>query len=419
MKILLVDDSKDFASLVQFCLSQETDMDLVEYVKEDEKIQIPADDFVWSDYDVLLLDYNLGGEEDGFDWLKKFNQTPGFPPAIILTAEGDEYIAIKAIKLGAADYLNKVDITPKRLIDMLRDATEQKTQVTSIRLSALEKIEQSLASRRRCTQLPSHSKHSAPSYKLIKKIGHGAMSEVYLAERAGDNFSLVLKILDMKNPPKDSSFERFAQEAQLISLVNSPFVVKIFDHGFTEDYAFIAMEFLSRGDLMQRMERRIPVDTALDYMSYIAYGLSEIHKIGVVHRDLKPANIMFRGDDSLVLADFGISKKINSTGNLTTAGKVIGTPVYMSPEQGQGIELDARSDIYSAGVIFYELLTRKKPFGAADSIALIYKHVYQDIPRLPAEVARFQDIIDKMMAKKPADRHQSAEEFIKDLEQLK
>lgn len=419
MKILLVDDSKDFASLVQFFLSQETDMDLVEYVKEDEKIQIPPDDFAWSDYDILLLDYNLGGKEDGFDWLKKFNQTQGFPPTIILTAEGDEYIAIKAIKLGAADYLNKVDITPRRLINMLRDVTEQKTQIVSVQLSELESIEKNFKTRQSTLQLSLDNKQSDATYKLIKKIGHGAMSEVYLAERTNDDFSLVLKILDMRNPPKDSSYERFAQEAQLVSSLNSPFVVKIFDHGLTQDYAFIAMEFLSRGDLMQRMERRISVDLALDYIIHIACGLSEIHKVGVVHRDLKPANIMFRGDDSLALADFGISKKINSTGNLTTVGKVIGTPVYMSPEQGQGIELDARSDIYSAGVIFYELLTRKKPFGASDSIALIYKHVYEDIPRLPAKIAIFQDVIDKMMAKKPADRYQSAYDLIKDLKQLK
>ena len=123
MKILIIDDSKDFRALVRLYLAKALEWaELVEYAVED--IGKPADDYQWSDYDVLLLDYNLGGGEDGFDWLKEFKHKPGFPPTIILTAEGDEYIAVTAIKLGAADYLNKVDITPKRLADVIKEAVE-------------------------------------------------------------------------------------------------------------------------------------------------------------------------------------------------------------------------------------------------------------------------------------------------------
>jgi serine/threonine protein kinase len=151
-------------------------------------------------------------------------------------------------------------------------------------------------------------------------------------------------------------------------------------------------------------------------MTHITYGLDAIHSIGVIHRDLKPANIMFRGDDSLALADFGISKKLGGVTELTTVGQVLGTPHYMSPEQGEGKPLDYRSDLYSAGVLLYELLAGVKPFTGHTAAALIYQHVHSEIPRLPAELDHYQDIIDRVLAKNPDDRYQTAKEFIRDLE---
>ena len=417
MKILVIDDSKDFRALVRLYLAKALeDAEPIEYAVEE--LGKPADDYSWSDYDVVLLDYNLGGGEDGFDWLKEFRQKKGFPPTIILTAEGDEYIAVKAMKLGAADYINKVDITPKRLAEVIKEAIEYTTEV-----KAQEEVEASNAvhivekiHKEEKEELP--DKGLASGYKIVRKIGQGAMSKVYLAEREGDSQSLVLKILDIKNAPGHASIGRFVLEAELISELDTPFVVKIFEHGLTEDYAFIAMEFFSRGDLKQRMEMNLPPELVTTYMIHIAYALNEIHKIGVVHRDLKPANIMFRGDDSLALADFGISKKLNSTSNLTTLGQIIGTPHYMSPEQGEGLTIDSRTDLYSAGIMLFELLTREKPFTAPSPAALIYKHVHDDVPRLPQELDRFQGIIDKLLAKNPDDRYSSAKDLITALEPL-
>jgi len=417
MKILIIDDSKDFRALVRIYLAKVLEKaELVEYAVED--IGKPADDYQWSDYDVLLLDYNLGGGEDGFDWLKEFKHKLGFPPTIILTAEGDEYIAVKAIKLGAADYLNKVDITPKRLADVIKEAIEfsseniikQQEEINDA-TDIIEKIHYKEKEIRPDQGL-------AIGYKIVRKIGQGAMSKVYLAEREDDGQSLVLKVLDIENAPGPASIDRFVLEAELIAELDSPFVVKIYEHGLTEDYGFIAMEFFSRGDLKQRMEINIPPELAATYMLHVAYGLKEIHKAGVIHRDLKPANIMFRGDDSLALADFGISKKMDSGSQLTTLGQIMGTPHYMSPEQGEGLSVDSRTDLYSAGVILYELLAKEKPYTAPSPAALIYKHVNEDIPRLPEELNRFQDIVDKLMAKKPEDRYSSSRELIQALEPL-
>ncbi|MEE9552470.1 MAG: protein kinase [Gammaproteobacteria bacterium] len=417
MKILLVDDSQEFRVLAHTYLTKQLDdAEVTDY--EVEKLGKPADDFNWSEYDVLLLDYNLGGGEDGFDWLKEFKSKPGFPPTIILTAEGDEYIAVKAIKLGAADYLNKVDMTPTRLAEITMEATEY----TAGKIAKQDKETKDASQIVKQIHEKEKEKQKKPGkdlkigYKFVRLIGQGAMSQVYLAERDEDQLSMVLKVIDILKAPSLTMVQRFIQEAELIANLSSPFVVKIYDYGLADDYGFIAMEFFSRGDLKQRMELKITPRMAFNYMSHIAYGLKEIHNINIVHRDLKPANIMFRGDDSLALADFGISKRIDANANLTTMGQILGTPHHMSPEQGEGKHVDIRSDLYSAGVLLFELLTGEKPYSANTPAALIYQHVHSDIPVLPTQFAKYQEIIERLLAKSPDDRYQSANELIKVLE---
>lgn len=374
----------------------------------------PSADYDWSQYDLLLLDYKLSDTEDGLEWLKAFGGQAGFPPTVILTAEGDEYVAARSIKLGASEYINKKDISPRRLADLVNSVFQDSTEHAAERNAIMQ------ADAGILEYLREHSAYktdeAARDYKLVRLIGKGAMSHVYLAERTHDHLSLVLKVLDIRGITDVVVLRRFIQEAELVSAINSPFVVKIYEHGITNKYGYIAMEFFSRGDLKQRIEYGITPEVAVSYMTHIAYGLATIHKAGIIHRDLKPANIMFRGDDSLALADFGISKRLQGNGDLTTIGKIFGTPHYMSPEQGQGMELDYRSDIYSAGILFYELLTGKKPYRAESPAALIYQHIHASTPVLADSLAMYQPMLEKCMAKKPADRYQSAEELIRDLE---
>ena len=198
MKILIIDDSKDFRALARLYIAKVlADAEVVEY--EIENLGKPTDDFPWSNYDVLLLDYNLGGGENGFDWMKEFAQKNKFPPTIILTAEGDEYIAVKAIKLGAADYINKVDITPRRLAETIKEALEYTPQVIAEQeedISSAAYIVEKIHQQEK--KLPPE-KGLGVGYKIVRKIGQGAMSKAYLAEREGDRQSLVLKVLDIKN----------------------------------------------------------------------------------------------------------------------------------------------------------------------------------------------------------------------------
>ena len=413
MKILIIDDSSDFRALLRLYLNKELkDIEIIEY--DFDNLGKPPENYDWSQYDVLFLDYKLGPHEDGLEWLKEFKGQPGFPPTIILTAEGDEYVAVKSIKLGAADYINKVDIKPKRIAEMVDDALEFSKRSNTEQENDINNATQIIKKANKVDEVPGTGLDIG--YKFVRMIGEGAMSKVYLAERIKDKTTVVLKVLDLTRIHEPKLIQRFTQEANLIAGLNSPFVVSIYEHGLTEDYGFIAMEFFSRGDLKQRAELGLHHEIAVIYATHVAYGLEQIHSINVVHRDLKPANLMFRGDDSLALADFGISKKIGEVNDITTMGQILGTPHYMSPEQGEGQSVDTRTDLYSLGVLLYELLTGDKPFSAATPAALIYQHVHSPIPKLPRALAQYQDIIDALLAKKPDDRIQTARDVINVLE---
>ena len=258
-------------------------------------------------------------------------------------------------------------------------------------------------------------------YRFIKLVGEGAMSRVYLARRLADSATIVLKLLDTRRRRDDTIVKRFIREAELISGLNSRYVVKIYDHGFTDDYGYIAMEYFPRGDLRERIPLKVPPYLALRYMYQLALGLDAIHGVGIIHRDLKPANLMFRRDDTLSLADFGISKRITEERadqeELTMVGQVLGTPYYMSPEQGQGVEVDARADLYSAGIILYELLTGERPYRARTPSAIIYKHIHADLPKLPPRLHRFQPLVNSLLAKEPEYRYESATAMSEALEE--
>ena len=413
MKILIIDDSSDFRALLRLYLNKELkNVEIIEY--DFDNLGKPPENYDWSMYDLLFLDYKLGPSEDGLKWLKEFKSKPGFPPTIVLTAEGNEYIAVRSIKLGAADYINKVDIKPKIIAEMVNEATRCLKLSESDQKNDIHDSTQKFKKVNIKDKVPDTSLDIG--YKFVRLIGQGSMSKVYLAERKKDKMTVVIKVLDLTRVSEPKLIQRFDQEANLVAGLNSPFVVSIYDHGIMEEYGYIAMEFFSRGDLKQRAESGLNHEIAIIYATHIAYGLKQIHSIDVVHRDLKPANIMFRGDDSLALADFGISKKMDQVSDLTTVGQILGTPHYMSPEQGEGDKVDTRSDLYSTGIILYELLTGDKPYTAVTTTALIYQHVYGPIPRLPRALKQYQGIIDALLAKKPDDRMQTAQELIGELE---
>ena len=408
IKVLIIDDSEEYRALLKIWLRREVEeIQLDEYDVANEGK--PADDFDWTEYDVVLLDYNLGGDIDGLDWYQEFGAKPNFPPTIVLTAEGDEYVAVRAVKLGACDYINKRDVTGKRLHDLILNAVQYTPRKRAMQDEELKEATQILDTLKN----DEFAADMSAGYKFVRRIGGGLSSDVFLAERIEDRQSVVLKILNIDNVRSQTYVKRFIQEAELLAELNNPFVAKIFDYGVTNSqYVYITIEFFPRGDMKHRLELNFDDEIATLYLNHIVHGLAAIHKVGIIHRDIKPANIMFRGDDSLALADFGISKKLTDNGDLTAVGQILGTPHYMSPEQGQGRPTDERTDIYAAGVIYYELLTKNKPYVGTSPSALIYQHINSDLPTLPDHLARYQPILNKAMAKDPDERYQTAEEFI-------
>ena len=353
MKLIIVDDSKEYMTLLRRMLANAIpDIEVTEY--DPEQQGRPNDDFDWSIYDVLLIDYQLGVHENGLEWINRYRNAPGFPPQILMTSVGDEYVAASAIKLGASDFIKKTDINTDRLAELVRTAAGQRVRSASDTTTLGRTFESKLDYDAEVVRSVRFGRDHTPDgkrigYRFVRLIGQGASSRVYLAERLTDRMTLVLKIIDVLSIKEPQALQRFVQEAELVSELDSPFVVNFLEHGFTKDYGYIAMEFFTRGDLKQRIEHGVSHEDALIYIRHIGYGLSAIHAAGIVHRDLKPGNIMFRSDDSLAIADFGISKRLDETGELTKLGSVLGTPNYLSPEQALGKPVDHRSDLYSAG----------------------------------------------------------------------
>lgn len=257
-----------------------------------------------------------------------------------------------------------------------------------------------------------------PGYRVLRPLGKGGMAEVFLATHLATGEERVLKMLPI-NDGEEEQLQRFIQEYALISQIRDPNVARIHEQGFTQSHAYIAMEFLPGGELRARMKNGVGVDQALAWMEAIAGALVAVHAKGITHRDLKPANLMFRADDSLVLADFGIAKGQSELLNRTASGHIVGSPYYLSPEQAESRPVDARCDLYSLGIMLFEMLTGKKPYRASNLSDLIRQHVVAPIPRLPEEFSGFQGLIDRLLAKQPADRIASAERVLEALRGLR
>jgi len=202
--------------------------------------------------------------------------------------------------------------------------------------------------------------------------------------------------------------ERFLQEFALVSQIDHPNVARIFNQGFSESYAYISMEYFPGGDLRELIAKGLQPNVAIAILLQIAGALTAVHAQGIVHRDMKPDNVMIRADGSLALADFGIAKQTNSEISRTKHGEVFGTPYYLAPEQALGLPVDQRTDIYSLGILFFEMLSGRRPFQADNAQALMYQHVNAPVPRLPSGLALYQPLVDKMMAKKKTDRFENA-----------
>lgn len=396
MRFLIIDDDAEYRRVLRYHLEVEwPDAMIQDYQPSSAGPLTQA--FPLTDLDLILLGHPLQNEEH-LAFLRSMRSRPGCPPVIVFAAGGDEFLAVEAMKAGAADYFPKTRVTHQRLVQAVRMILDH----------AAERASVSGSTRSDGPALRGLRKHS-----FIAELHSGDLSSVYLAQEDGTSERRVFKVLKhMPDTGASHLFDRFLQEYEIIANIEHPNVVKIYDLGIADDHAFIAMEYLAGGSLAKRLRRGLGQAEALDYARQIALALGAIHSAGILHRDLKPANVMFRDDDSVALIDFGLAKQMKLEAAITGTGQIFGTPYYMSPEQGHAETVDERSDIYSLGCILYEMLTGKRPFVADSPMAVIYQHTNAARPVLVDAFDTIQPLLDRMLAVDPNDRFQSTADLV-------
>ncbi len=403
MRLLLIEqDKRRCAQLRQQLASWRPEAELV---VRDPLVEgpLPAE-FLAQGYDaVLLADECSGG--GGLAWAKELAARPGFAPLVLLSNRAS--VAYEAIPLGV-QVVEGDEPAAGRLFEVLASSEQRQSFARAVwRTSAAGRDAQRFGGA------------FIRGYRHIRRIATGTVSDLYLGESEAAGALVALKVArdrQVEHSDLDDSFRRFLQEYEIVQRIRSSGVVRLYDLGVSDEHAWLVMEYFAAGDLRARLRAGLSVRRALYIAITIARALQAIHSAGVLHRDLKPGNVMLRDDGSIALIDFGLSKDAALARDVTDRGMIFGTPHYMSPEQGHGEPIDPRSDLYSLGVILFEMLTREKPYKADNPMALIYKHRKEPVPRLPAPFEPIQPIIERLLAKAPQDRFADAGEAATALE---
>jgi DNA-binding NarL/FixJ family response regulator len=356
--------------------------------------------------DAVMLQIDFGNEalaSTGLNYVVQMTRAQPQLHTIVLAEHGSELSAVRALKCGARDYLPLARITRDMLLKAVGEACARQ-QAASAAAEAL------------LTPAADAPSVHVPGYTIVKEIATSNFSQVFLARSDRLRRNVVLKVMNRGTSARElDDAERFQREYEIISSIAHRAIAEIYDFGALPKHQYLVMEYIPCGDLRDRLRNPMSIDESLYYLRAIAEALRVIHVFGILHRDLKPANVMLREDNSPVLIDFGLARRSLEDAGTTGAGQVLGSPYYISPEQAQGHRVDARTDLYSLGVMFYEMLTGQRPYSGRSAMEIMAQHATAPIPRLPPNVALQQALLDRLMAKNLPDRYISADELLADL----
>ncbi|HEX4150770.1 MAG TPA: protein kinase [Steroidobacteraceae bacterium] len=336
-------------------------------------------------------------------------------PLLVFARHGDERAAIRAMKAGAVDYwpIHSVDVA--ELAASLQTLLGTTAEPPGIQAPAPpEAPSQALAS---VSNDPGAYPHIA-GYRLLKKIAYSSSATVYLARNSDLAQMVALKVQTIRDLPdvSEESRLRFARECEILSSLNHRSIADVIDFGITPDYLYLALEYFPCGSMRERLKNPVSESDALNYARQIGAALQVVHAAGIVHRDLKPSNIMLTTDNRAVLIDFGSARAQLVGHELSRSDLMTGTPYYVCPEQIGGGDPDQRGDLYSLGVIFYEMLAGRLPFRGTTLTEIFDGHRNVAVPPLPVSRSRFEPLIHRLLAKSPDGRFGSAQEFLDALE---
>jgi serine/threonine protein kinase/CheY-like chemotaxis protein len=406
MRLLVIEDDARYSAVLRHHLScRWPDAKLV--VASPVTYGALAPEFLAQGFDAMLLTRDWPGGR-GIEWVRDLAPRRGFAPIIFLSERADDAEGQEALALGVHAVLSRKKLEHERLIEAVGSAAAKQSEARAAWRTSVEGIESQ-----------KFNGVHIRGYRCVRRLAGGAISDLFLAESEAAGALVVVKIArdQQKENKLDQSFRRFLQEYEIVERIRHPNIVRLYDLGVSDEHAYLVMEYFRAGDLRARMrEGGLAPREALRYAISIGHALEAIHASGILHRDLKPGNVMRRDDASLALIDFGLAKDAALAAEMTDHGTIFGTPHYMSPEQGHAEPIDERSDLYSLGVILFEMLAGEKPYTADNPMAIIYKQRKTPIPKLPEAVAILQPLIEGLMAKQPADRFPSASAAVVALE---
>ena len=332
------------------------------------------------------------------------DQVPNLP-IFVFARGGNERSAARAMKLGAVDYWPIHSVIVAELTTALQPLAEPVETVSVATHKAADRWRQP----------------EVAGYSLIKKIAQSTSASVYLARNSEFSQPVALKIQATQGAAVVSEADRmrFARECEILSKLNHRSIANVLDFGVTDDYLFLALEYFACGSLRDRLRNPVSEADAVNYAHQIGEALQIVHAAQIVHRDLKPSNLMLTNDNRLVLIDFGSARTQLMPTDFSRTDDCTGTPYYVCPEQVEDLEPDSRGDLYSLGIVLFEMLSGYLPFIGKTLGDILTAHRSAPVPRLPERMKYYQPIIDKLLAKNPNERFATAAEFLDELDAVR